>query len=180
MKLKRLYLPILLACTLIAGTFTALTQVTPSAEVSDIQTIQGIVGQFSEDEGAMDATFYSITLATAENIENQVAQMQSDNKLSQTDGVTQVTSRDWNRYGFDKATQYMSDAESSFYQRLSDLAECYVTDSTLDAYYVSTYDIYTTNGVQYGDLGLSAQRAFYVAEWFLYNNPQYYFQSLVF
>jgi hypothetical protein len=175
MKLKRLYLPILLACTLIAGTFTALTQVTPSAEVSDIQTIQGIVGQFSEDEGAMDATFYSITLATAENIENQVAQMQSDNKLSQTDGVTQVISRDWNRYGFDKATQYMSDAESSFYQRLSDLAECYVTDSTLDAYYVSTYDIYTTNGVQYGDLGLSAQRAFYVAEWFLYNNPQYYF-----
>ena len=177
MKLKKLFVPILLACTLIAGSIAAFTQVRPSAEESNIQSIQGIIGNFTEDEGAMDAVLYSITLDTAEEIDNQVAQQQDANLASDYDGNTGVVYRNWSQYGYSQATASMTDGERQFYGRLESLAQAYINDSTLDAYYVSTYNLYTMNGVQYGDLGLTSDDAFYVAEWFLYNNPQYYFMK---
>ena len=177
MKSKRWFLPILLACTMIVGSVAVFTQITPSAEESNIQSIQGIVGQFTEDEGANDATLYSITLDTAEMIDSEVAELREANLASDVDGNTYVEPRDWHRYSYGQATAYMTDAERQFYYRLDSLAECYANDSALDAAYVSTYGLYTMNGVQYGDLGLTSDQAFYVAEWFLYNNPGYYFMK---
>ena len=177
MKLKKLFVPILLACTLITGSIAAFTQVRPSAEESNIQSIQGIIGDFTEDAGAMDAVLYSITLDTAEEIDNQVAEQQTANLESAYDGNTGVVYRNWSQYGYSQATASMTDGERQFYSRLESLAQAYINDSTLDACYVSTYNLYTMNGVQYGDLGLTSDDAFYVAEWFLYNNPQYYFMK---
>ena len=177
MKFKKIFIPISLVCVFVVCSIAALTQIRPSAEELSIQSIQGIVGNFTSDEGSMDAVLYSITLDTAEEIDSQIAEQQSANLASDYDGNVGVVYRSWTTYSYSQATALMTDAERQFYYRLDSLAQAYITDSTLDAYYVSTYNLYTMNGVQYADLGLTGDDAFYVAEWFLYNNPQYYFMK---
>lgn len=146
-----------------------------SATSSAIEDIQGIVGQYTLDEDSMEAELYQINLATAELVDAEIINQEETNIASDSEGIVQVVSRDWSKYSSDTPYLQMSEAEQIFYDRLTVLAEYYMNNSTIDAYYVSAYDMYALNGVAYNDLGLTGNQAFLTAEWFLYNNPQYYF-----
>ena len=65
-------------------------------------------------------------------------------------------------YGSDAADDNFTESELVFYTRLANLAQYYMDNSTIDAYFVKSYNIYAINGVQYDDLGLTSTEAFYV------------------
>lgn len=145
------------------------------AESTDITNVQGIVGPYTLDESELDVEVYQINLSTAEQVDNSIISQEELNKASSTEGVVSVVDRDWSQYSSDTFRSNMSSAELTYYDRLITLAEYYMVNSTIDAYYVAAYDMYAVNGVVYSDLGLTSTEAFLTTEWFLYNNPQYYF-----
>ena len=146
-----------------------------SATSSAIEDIQGIVGQYTLNEDSMEAEVYQINLATAELVDSEIINKEETNIASDSEGLVNVVERDWSKYSSNTPYLQMSAAEQEFYDRLTILAEYYINNSTIDAYYVSAYDMYALNGVAYDDLGLTSTQAFLTAKWFLYNNPQYYF-----
>ena len=146
-----------------------------NAEIAEIENVQGIVGPYTLDESEMEVEVYQINLSTAEEVDESIVSQEESNIASSTEGVVNVEPRDWSRYNSDTFRNNMSSAELAFYDRLVVLAEYYMNSSTIDAYYVATYNMYAVNGVAYNDLGLTSDQAFLTAEWFIYNNPQYYF-----
>ena len=175
---SKIIIPIMLAITLalsiVAGTSR---QMYVSAESNDID-IEGIVGQYTLDEDAMAAVIYEVSRETGQMIDEGIAEKQEENYKE--GAQSPITSRSWNNYGSAAADDCLTSSELEFYTRLSNLSQYYLDNSTIDAYYVNTYGIYAINGVRYNDLGLTSAQAFYVAQWFLYNNPQYYFLKPVF
>lgn len=175
MKHGRIVIPILLSFSLVlsAATMSARTFAT-KAESNDID-IQGIVGQYTMDETEFMPELYTINLATASILDSEIESNEEANLESATDGLVDVVARDWYKYSSAVPSQGMNTSEQEFYNRLAALSQYYMDTSTIDAYFVDAYNTYAINGVKYSDLGLSSKQAFYVAEWFLYNNPQYYF-----
>ncbi len=175
---SKIIIPIMLAITLalsiVAGTSR---QMYVSAESNDID-IEGIVGQYTLDEDSMAAVIYEVSRETGQMIDEGIAEKQEENYKE--GAQSPITSRNWNNYGSAAADDCLTSSELEFYTRLSNLSQYYLDNSTIDAYYVNTYGIYAINGVRYNDLGLTSAQAFYVAQWFLYNNPQYYFLKPVF
>ncbi len=173
MKHYKIWMPVMLAITLglsvAAGT---MKDMTISAESNDID-IEGIVGQYTLDEGEMAAVIYEVNKETGEMIDEEIEKQEEVNREAGTS--SSISSRDWSRYSSSTAAMNFTSAEQAFYERCTNLAQYYMDNSTIDAYYVNSYGINAINGVKYSDLGLSSTQAFYVAQWFLYNNPQYYF-----
>jgi hypothetical protein len=170
---KKVILPVMLALTLsLSVVAVSSRQFAIEAAGSDID-IEGIVGQFTLDEQTFAAVIYEINHATGEAIDSNIEKVEEKNYASGE--VTDVANRDWNTYSSSTACANFSDSEKAFWNRLEQLSQYYMDNSTIDAYYVSAYSTYAINGVKYSDIGLTSQQAFYVAEWFLYNNPQYYF-----
>ena len=174
-KMSKIVTSLVLATALLAGTVGLFVndQMAINAETTEIENIRGIVGQYKLDDSAMEVEVYQINLSTAELVDNSIANMEESNLES---GATStVNARDWSQYTSDTSRNQMSSTEQTYYDRLTALCDYYMNRSTIDAYYVSAYDMYAINGVAFDDLGLTSKEAFLTAEWFLYNNPQYYF-----
>lgn len=162
----------LLACTAALSSVFGYSHGFAANAASDID-IEGVVGQYTLDEEEMAAVIYEINKETGEAIDEEIAKQE---EINYSEGVsTSITPRVWGNYGSSAADDALTDAELEFYTRLDNLSQYYMNNSTIDAYFVKSYNIYAINGVQYDDLGLTSTDAFYVAQWFLYNNPQYYF-----
>jgi hypothetical protein len=168
-----------LAAIVGVGAWAIMPQVTPRAEEEEIQSVQKVVGAMTMDN-TLEADVYQITMSTGSLIDEGVVEAQENNVQSPTEGVTDVENRDWTVYDDEYGLNMMTSAQQAYYRRLEAASLDYLTDSTLDAYYVNTYKMYVANGVVYSDLGLSRQDAINVTEWFLYNNPQYYFYQIHF
>lgn len=108
----------------------------------------------------------------ANTIEASFSSVVESNKQQGT-GTTLV-SRNWDRYGSDIPKANMTSSEAKLYDRLDAIASSYLL-GTADALYIQRHNFYVTSGAKYGDLGLTKSEAYKVTEWFVYNNPQYYF-----
>ena len=90
-----------------------------------------------------------------------------------------VKSRDWSVYASSLGQEMLSHREAEFYDRLDKLCLKYLSTSALDGIRnMGSRDEnnrYKMGGVQYSDLGLSAQKAQDILTWFTYTSPQYYF-----
>lgn len=171
---KKIILSVLLAITTGLAFVTLTTKQMSVNAANDVSDIRGIVGQFTEDSDYMNAVVYQINIATGQEIDEGIAEQEEINKAEGSQ-VSSVESRDWSKYRSSTPFSNMSDSEYEFYDRFDQLCQYYMDNDTIDGYYVKAYGIYAINGVQYNDLGLTSNEAFYVAQWFLYNNPQYYF-----
>lgn len=143
------------------------------ADSAQVEDIQGIVGEYTED--SLGVELFEINLTTAEELDEAIAEIEETNKALPNEGVIEVEYHDWTKYSSDNAANRLTPNEQVFYNRLTSLGNYYIDNSTIDAYWVDAYSMYAVNGVVYSDLGLDSRRAFEVAEWWLYNNPQYYF-----
>ena len=144
------------------------------AQDKSLSDIKSVIDVFTLDSSEFGATLYQINLATGRNIDESIAQAEAINKEN-SDGLNEVVLRDWKIYRSDWFESKMTDSELTFYNRLDEIAEHYISSNTADAQYVDAYSLYVINGAMYSDLGLTKQEAFDISEWFLYNNPQYYF-----
>ena len=163
----------MLAITLALAIICTATKTMAVNAASDSDNITGIVGQFTLDDDAMAVVIYNINRETGIEIDEAIVAIEQVNK---TEGsVTETTPRNWADYGSSVADDNLSSSELAYYNRLRELCDYYMNNSTIDGYWVKAYNLYAINGVQYDDLGLTSVQAFYVAQWFLYNNPQYYF-----
>lgn len=175
MKHGRIVIPILLAFSLVLSIITESTRtMAVNAESNDID-IPGVVGQYTLSEGEFAPEVYSINLATASTVDSEIKSNQESNLASNSTNTAALVSRTWSNYRDADAANLLTSDEQLFYYRLGSLAAYYMNNSTIDAYYVPAYSTYAINGVQYSDLGLTSSEAFYVAEWFVYSNPEYYF-----
>lgn len=145
----------------------------PSAQDEDIQSAQMMVNAYVADD-TIDVCVYDINTMTAAMIDDGVLEQHIYNADAGVSGAS-VAQRDWTIYDDEYGLSKMTDSERQYYHRLEDAAVQYISDNTLDAFYVSSYDLYVTNGINYSELGLSRTDAIDVARYFLYNNPQYYF-----
>lgn len=162
-----------LALSLGIGVWHFTPQVTPSAEDDEIESVQMIVGDLPPVD--LDAEVYDITISAGVEIDEKIEETYAFNVDSPMEGTVSIASRDWTTYDDEYCLSKMSSAEADFYHRLESAAVKYITDSSLDAYYMSSHDIYVTEGINYNDLGLSKKQAIGLTQWFIYNNPQYYF-----
>ena len=163
----------LLACTVALSSILCYSHGFAASAASGDIDIAGVVGQYTLGEEEMSAVIYEINKETGEVIDDEIAKQEA---VNYDEGVSvEITPRVWDNYGSDAADDNFTESELVFYTRLANLAQYYMDNSTIDAYFVKSYNIYAINGVQYDDLGLTSTEAFYVAQWFLYNNPQYYF-----
>ena len=91
-----------------------------------------------------------------------------------------VTPRDWSAYTSSLGEENLSPQEAEFYDRLNKVSLKYLSTSVSG---VANYNMngsvwyYSTDGVDFGDLGLSVEKATALYKWFRYNHPQYYFLS---
>lgn len=162
-----------LALSLGVGIWHFKPEVRPSAEEDEIESVQRIVGSLPEI--SLDAEVQDITISAGSSIDAEIMSMQTYNIGSPVEGTASVAARDWTVYDDEYGLSKMSDGERAFYRRLEAASVQYISDSTLDAYPMERYNIYVTEGVSYDDLGLSKQQAIGLTQWFIYNNPQYYF-----
>lgn len=162
-----------LAFSLGAGVWHFKPEVRPSAEEDEIESVQKIVGSLPEI--SLDAEVQDITISAGSSIDAEIMSIQTHNISSPVEGTAQVAARDWTVYDDEYGVSKMSSGEQAFYRRLEAASVQYISDSTLDAYPMERYNIYVTEGVAYDDLGLSKQQAIGLTQWFIYNNPQYYF-----
>lgn len=169
-----------LACTSLAALNTGKSQssvgdfnLTVYADSAQVEDIQGIVGEYTED--ILGVELFEINLSTAEQLDEAIAEMEETNIASPNEGVTAIDAHEWSSYSSKNAASRLTANEQVFYNRLTSLGNYYINSSSIDAYWVDAYSMYAINGVAYNDLGLDSRRAFEVAEWWLYNNPQYYF-----
>lgn len=175
MKHKKIIISAALSFTVLLTSFAAaivMPQMQPKAKYLSVADIQGIVDQITSEE-AVATEVIEIDPYLANAVDTKFEEIWTSNKLS--GGDSQVSQRDWDKYKSDTPKANMTYAEATFYDRLDDIAERFLTDSSADAVYMSIYDLYAMSGVAFSDLGLSKQDAYRIAEWFLYNNPQYYF-----
>lgn len=164
---------VLTFATALALTAALCCPMSASAEDAELQSAQVAVYATTINM-PIGSDFYEIEMSTGQTIDDGVLQ-QHERNLADTARSNVVASRDWTIYDDEYGLGKMTAAEQTYYHRLEDIATTYISDNTIDAYYVSSYQMYTTNGVQYSDLGVSRQAAINVTEWFIYNNPQYYF-----
>ena len=91
-----------------------------------------------------------------------------------------VAEHDWTVFDDEYCLSQMTESEKTYYHRLEDTSVKYIANDTLDAtqpFIDYGYNQYMTEGVVYGDLGLSTDEAKTVAQWFINNNAQYYFYT---
>lgn len=162
---------ILSACaiSLLAGSLTWIvsSNVSPSAAFNDEDiSIKNFVKSLPKSDIACD--IYNITLATGNDIDDHIVS-------SYKGSSSEKSNRSYKDYDDEFALSKMSDPEIKYYRRLEEAGYNYITNTSYDAYYVSAYDLYATDGVQYSDLGISKTKAVDITEYFIYNNPQYYF-----
>ena len=143
-----------------------------SAEDDNIQNVKRVVGAYTSD--MLDQNVYRITAATGDSIDENIEKSQIQNRKLAAMSDT-VRDHDWTSYDDEYGVRKMPSNFQNFYKALENTAVEYITDSTLDAYYVQSYDLNVSKGIQYDTYGLSRAEAVSVTEWFLYNNPQYYF-----
>lgn len=135
---------------------------------SNISNIDGDVGPFVESD---ESVIQYVSFDDDIGLGSAVASFTTVNKQA---SVADLLSRDWSIYSSDYFESKMTTNELTYYNRFESLAQSYMT-STADVSYSSTYKVYLINGVRYSDLGLTSTEAYNVAQWFVYNNPQYYF-----
>lgn len=94
-------------------------------------------------------------------------------------GGPPVESRDFGSYTSSLARSGLSSVQVEFYDRLDQLFQRYIRDSSLDGveYMEKQKAFYLADNVFYSDLGLTAREAADILWWFKYNNPQYYFAA---
>lgn len=173
-KTKVIVSAVLSLTVLLTAVTTVITfpQMKTKANYLSIADIQGIVDSLAYEE-VVGAEVFEISPKLADAVDRQLEEMESSNRALV--GTSSPKDRDWNRYSSDYAQAKMTTAELAFYDRLDSIANHYMTDSAADATYFSAYGFYVISGAKFNDLGLDKTDAFHVAEWFLYNNPQYYF-----
>lgn len=176
MKAKRTLtatLSAVLALTVGFGIWRLKPEVKPSAEANEIESVQKIVGALPPT--VLDVDVQYITISAGDTIDTGIADTQEFNAASPEEGITNIADRDWTIYDDEYGLSKMASSENEFYHRLESVGVKYITDSTLDAFPMERYDIYVTKGINYDDLGLSKNQAIGLTQWFIYNNPQYYF-----
>lgn len=149
-----------------AGVWCVTANVSPSAAVDDEAMDVATRRVLSNIPRAdMSCEVYDITLATGKDIDNHVINF---NKRA-------AGSYNYKDFDDEYALTKMNKSQVEYYRRLETVGYNYITSEAYDAYYVSAYNVYATNGIQYSDLGLSKTDAVNITEYFIYNNPQYYF-----
>lgn len=168
---KSLFVLSAFVLSLLAGSFvwSVSSNMSLSAAFEDEDlSIRNSVKNLPKTDIACDV--YDITLSTGQDIDNHVVSSYKGDSVSSKD-------RSYRDYDDEYALSKMSEPEIKYYRRLEDAGYNYITNASYDAYYVSTYNTYAIDGIQYSDLGLSKTKALDIAEYFVYNNPQYYFNK---
>lgn len=130
----------------------------------------------SQFAGAREGEDISITEEELDEIRMSVEMMEEDYRHNAGEDSS-VDSRDWTRYASPLGTEGLTEVEAAFYSRLEELGRRYIVSGALDGIEKKTSagTWYVSDRVLYGDLGLVKAQARNIVQWFLYNNPQYYF-----
>lgn len=129
--------------------------------------VDGDVGPLTDSD---DAVIYQVSFASGgANLSDTVTSVTSSRRQAEP-----LSTRDWSIYSSDYFESEMTDSELEYYNRLESLAQYYM-DTTADISYSSMSKGYAMNGIRYSDLGLTKSEAYNVAQWFVFNNLQYYF-----
>lgn len=146
---------------------------------ASVEEIASIVGDATLETGALDPEIIDISVAAGKNIDEQAVVNESH--------VGNITgefygSHDYSAYVSPTLKSRLSSNERALYDAYDALLSTYLNSSNVDAtkYTTSSYSYYVTSSINFAEYGLDKQKAFAVAQLFLYNNPQYYFASSVF
>ena len=126
----------------------------------------------SQFVGVRDSEDMQISDEELDDIRMTVEMMEEGYRYNAAEGV-EVENRDWTRYSSPLGKNSLTEAEAMFYDRLEELGQRYISNDALDGVKYGTW--YISDRVLYGDLGLVKEQALNIVDWFLYNNPQYYF-----
>lgn len=135
------------------------------AEIDTENDTEAVVTAASDSDKTGYEEFECIELS------NEEAEAFSDSPDALSE-IPHVYSINWDQYGNDYCYNNMTATEKRYYDRLNEVCSEFA-NSTVDAGYNSSLDMYYMTGVSYE--GLTYSRAKELTYIFVYQNPQYYF-----
>lgn len=140
-----------------------------------IEDAQALISSATLSAGSMRMEFQELSETEARQITNGTEELLDAYERNPMEAAT-VNPRDWDRYASRIATEGMTAAERTLYDRYDDCCRSYL-EMGVDGFQSGTPDdrFYYGSGVEYLDLGLSRDQAQDLFFWFKFNNPQYYF-----
>lgn len=180
-------LALIIAVAVLASTVTTLLAVmftnrntvpkgyVPEGYIS-IDDAQALIAAATLPAGAMNMEFQEISDAEADQIANGADEIRENFENNPMAGNVEVNPREWDTYASRIATEGMSNAEKTLYDRYDACCREYL-EKAMDGYRGGQNGNYFYYGsaVRFGDLNLSKDQAQSLFYWFKFNNPQYYF-----
>ena len=96
-----------------------------------------------------------------------------DENMIEMDVSDRLSVRNFDKYSSRYAQSFSGD-QSVFYERLDSMAKSYLYGNAEPAY-MKGRSLYSMQGIKTDDLSISESDIYYIAEYFMYENPQYYF-----
>lgn len=173
---------ILAAAMLLSASFSTMpvyakNDATIASDIS-FSEAANITGHSTLESGAMDPEVVNISVAAGNAIDERAEANESH--VGSVAGP--YSSHDWSSYVSKSLPSRLSSKELALYKAYDELLLTYLNNSNVDAtkYTTSSYSYYVTSSINFANYGLTKSQAFYVAQLFIYNNPQYYFVTSVF
>lgn len=176
---KRRFAGISLAIILAFTSIVPWTLSTPFVNAEDIK-VQRIAEKMSEytlDEGDLEIEVIEINSFEAQYIDSQAERTEMINEVVYHKGVDEaIAARDWSQYSSDYYMNELTPDELAFLDRIDTVCTSYLESDSKDAVEteVDGQTYYLTEGIKYSDL-MSKSEASSLYQWYMYNNPAYYF-----
>lgn len=139
-----------------------------------VEDAKALISSITLPVGSMNMDFQDISDVEADEIANGADELWAAYERNPMGDA--VNRRDWGKYASKIATEGMTDAEKTLYNRYDACCKKYL-EMGVDGFRGGKSGDYFYYGseVNYGDLGLSRDQAQSLFYWFKFNNPQYYF-----